>query len=407
MGQIADGLAVALAVSLPWSTSATGILAGLWLIAFVPTLTSAELRNVLSTPAGGLPVLLWALAVIGMLWAFEVPLAERIDGLGPYHKLLTIPLLMAQFQRSKRGHWVLIGFLASCGILLVTSWLLFLLPGLPWRGKGPVGVPVKDYIAQGAEFTACIFLLGGVAAVAWQRHRRWTAIALALLALAFLTNLLFVVSSRTALATIPLLLLLFGLTQLPRKGAVGVLLACAVVGLAWIAAPATRGSLMQVLDEVRQFQPEGAATRAGERLEFWRKSVGFVTDAPLIGHGTGSVLDRFRRTVGAQDGMAALVASNPHNQILAVAIQLGIVGTAVLMAMWIAHLLLFRGPDLVAWIGLMLVAQNLIGSLFNSHLFDFTQGWGYAIGVGVAGGTMLKRLADNKTVGATVMRPAE
>ena len=59
--RVADGLAVALAVSLPWSTSATGILAVLWLLVLVPTLDRAALRRVLTTPAGGLPVLLWAL----------------------------------------------------------------------------------------------------------------------------------------------------------------------------------------------------------------------------------------------------------------------------------------------------------------------------------------------------------
>ena len=34
-----------------------------------------------------------------------------------------------------------------------------------------------------------------------------------------------------------------------------------------------------------------------------------------------------------------------------------------------------RGPGLVEWIGLVVVVQNIVGSLFNSHLFDFTQGW--------------------------------
>jgi hypothetical protein len=35
--------------------------------------------------------------------------------------------------------------------------------------------------------------------------------------------------------------------------------------------------------------------------------------------------------------------------------------------------------------------QNIVGSLFNSHLFDFVQGWVYAVGVGVAGVMALKR----------------
>ena len=34
--------------------------------------------------------------------------------------------------------------------------------------------------------------------------------------------------------------------------------------------------------------------------------------------------------------------------------------------------------------------QNIFGSLFNSHLFDFHEGWMYVLGVGVAGGMVLR-----------------
>jgi hypothetical protein len=95
--------------------------------------------------------------------------------------------------------------------------------------------------------------------------------------------------------------------------------------------------------------------------------------------------------------MAALAAANPHNQTLAVALQLGLTGTAVLFAMWLAHVLLFRGDGFAAWAGLVIVSQNIVGSLFNSHLFDFTQGWGYVIGVGVAGGVIFKGTAASQS----------
>jgi O-antigen ligase len=45
----------------------------------------------------------------------------------------------------------------------------------------------------------------------------------------------------------------------------------------------------------------------------------------------------------------------------------------------------------VAWLGLVVVAQNVVGSLFNSFLFDFTEGWLYVFGVGVAGGRVLRQ----------------
>jgi O-antigen ligase len=54
---------------------------------------------------------------------------------------------------------------------------------------------------------------------------------------------------------------------------------------------------------------------------------------------------------------------------------------------------LFRSGSFAAWVGLVVVIQNIVGSLFNSHLFDFTHGWAYVVGVGIAGGIVLKESA--------------
>jgi hypothetical protein len=63
--------------------------------------------------------------------------------------------------------------------------------------------------------------------------------------------------------------------------------------------------------------------------------------------------------------------------------------------MWYFHLLLFRGDGLANWIGLLVVVQNIFTSLFNSHLFDFHEGWMYVLGVGVAGGMTLRAKQDD------------
>jgi O-antigen ligase len=38
----------------------------------------------------------------------------------------------------------------------------------------------------------------------------------------------------------------------------------------------------------------------------------------------------------------------------------------------------------------MVVLHNIFTSLFNSHLFDFNEGWIYVLGVGIAGSTVLR-----------------
>ena len=389
----ADGLAIALAVSLPWSTSATGIVAALWLVALVPTLDREALLRVLMTPAGGLPVLLWGVALVGMLWA-DVPLAERLDGLGPYHKLLCIPLLIAQFERSERAPWLIAGFLGSCILLLVLSFMLLAFPGLPWPATKAPGVPVKNYAAQAELFTICAFVLAELGRQFWQREERAVTAVAAALAVAFVANILLVATSRTALVVLPVLAVMFGLRCFGRRGIAIGLAAVALAGtFGWLASPFLQMRVGTLYTEVDNYAAVNKRSSAGERLEFWKKSIAFVAEAPLTGHGTGSTTEKFRRAADGQTGAAAVVSANPHNQVLAVAIQLGILGTAILLAMWLAHLLMFRGSGLVAWIGFVIVAQNTIGSLFNSQLFDFTHGWAYVIGVGVCAGAIARHAA--------------
>ena len=53
--RLADWLVVLIAITLPWSTSATAICIVTWLIAALPTLEPASVRRELESAAGGLP----------------------------------------------------------------------------------------------------------------------------------------------------------------------------------------------------------------------------------------------------------------------------------------------------------------------------------------------------------------
>jgi O-antigen ligase len=44
--------------------------------------------------------------------------------------------------------------------------------------------------------------------------------------------------------------------------------------------------------------------------------------------------------------------------------------------------------------------QNIFTSLFNSHLFDFSPGWMYVLGVGIAGG-MMRRTSPREAAPVT------
>ena len=397
----ADALAVAAVVSMPWSTTATGILIALWLAALLPTLDWPMVRRELSTPAGGLPVLFFSLAVVGMLWA-DAPWRERLGGLESFHRFLTLPLLLAQFRRSGNGRWVAIGFLASCTALLVLSYVHTVwrtwIPG-PYPHIFLPGIPLKDHILQSGEFQICAFGVAYAAVEAWRAQQKRLALALAVLACAFLANIVYIATGRTIVVVMPVLLALFGLRLFGWRGVFGVLIAgLLVAAIAWFSSHYLRERVTGIAREISLYETQNINTSSGERLELWKKSLRFIAAAPVFGHGTGSIKEQFRGAVGTS-GPSLIISDNPHQQTLTVAVQVGLLGVVVMYAMWIAHLALFRGGGLIAWCGLLVVVQNIVSSLFNSHLFDFNQGWFYVFGVGVLGGTLLGMRAREPAAG--------
>jgi O-antigen ligase len=383
--QLADWEAVATAVALPWSTSATSILIVIWLITLIPTLNLETIWRELKTPAGALPVLLWLLGAVGMLWA-DVSWPERFAGFGSFHRLLMIPLLLAQFRRSANGRWVLYGFLVSATMLLLASWAL-VLGFISWHTNWAPGVVVHDTIAQSTIFLICSFALIWVVRDFLLERKWWPAVGLFIMAALFLVNLIFVATSRADAMVAPVLIILLGWRWLKWKGAILACIAAAILATgAWMSSPYIRERLQRAVEDGKIYYATGVHNDIGDHIEFLRKSITFLCEAPMIGHGTGTIPELFRQSTIGQTGAAAVPSANPHNQILAIAIQLGLLGAAALLAMWGAHYFLFRATNLTAWIGTAVVVENAVSSMSSSHLFDFVHGWLYVLGVGILGG---------------------
>jgi O-antigen ligase len=400
-----DLLTVLIAILLPWSTTGVVIVAVLWVFALIPTLEARALLRSLSRPVSALPVAFFALALIGTLWS-DASWHERFYAVGPTAKLLMLPLLLYHCERSPRGMWVLIAFLASCTLLMAASWIVLFEPGLSLKPQilnGPYeehrGIFVKNYIDQSQEFALCAVALAYPIITLMRTGRGLPALLLSTLALSFVVNMMFVAVSRTTLVTMPLMLAVFALLHLKWRTSLAIFgIAVVLSALIWTVSPPLQWKTTTFLRDYEISREQDQPTSLALRLEFWRKSLQFVADALIVGHGTGSTRGLFEHAaVNAKGRVGGEVVSNPHNQTLNVAIQWGAIGVAILYAMWWFHLRLFRGEGLVTWIGLMVVVQNIFTSLFNSHLFDFHEGWMYTLGVGVAGGMVarLKKASDS------------
>ena len=390
-----DIFIILIVVSLPWSTSLVAVFAVAAVITMMPFFDAKAFLQSLKQPASVVPIALFGLAAAGMLWS-DAPWGARLYAIGPAAKLLMLPVLFYHFERSSRGLQVFAAFLVSCVLLMIMSWIVAFDPALALKSHAEYGVPIKNYIDQSQEFALCAVVLAFPIVSLLRAGKIVPALLLGAIALGFVVNMAFVVVSRTALVTMPVMLAVFALLHLKWRTNV-ILFGVAIVlaGSAFATSPKLRGTVATFSYDYRLYHDLNLSTSIGLRLEFWQKSLRFISEAPLFGHGTGSTRGLFEQAAAGQTHASAEVVGNPHNQTLNVAIQWGALGILALYGMWLVHLLLFRGDGLVAWIGLMVVVQNFFTSLFNSHIFDFTEGWMYVLGVGIAGGMMFRAVAPD------------
>ena len=390
-----DICAVLVALSLPWSTSLVAIFGAALLITRIPFLDVRSFLQLLKQPICLAPIALFLLACVGTLWS-DASWPTRLHAINPTVKLLMLPVLFYHFQRSERGLWVFVAFLISCSLLAVMSWIVLFHPSLSFRVIDPEpGIFVKSHIQQGQEFTLCAVALAFPIIASLRTKKFEMAALLVAVVLNLLVNMAFVTVSRTALVTMPIMLAVFGLLHLKRRTNLMIFSGLIVLAIAtWAVSPQLQARISSFARDYRIYKEDNQPSSIGSRLEYWEKSLRFFVEAPIIGHGSGSTRGLFEQAATAPAVLVGgQVVSNPHNQTLNVAVQWGVIGIAVLFALWAVHLRLFRGETLASWIGLLVVVQNIFTSLFNSHLFDFHEGWMYVLGVGVAGGMVLRARA--------------
>src|SRR5216683_8226152 len=154
-----DLLAVLIALLLPWSTSGVSIAGVLWIIALIQAIELRAFLRSLMRPVCALPIAFFALALVGTLWS-DASWGARLYAVSPTAKLLMLPLLLYHFERSPRGIWVFVAFLASCTLLMAVSWVVAFEPDLSLKPEAlERGIFVKNYIDQSQEFALCAVAL--------------------------------------------------------------------------------------------------------------------------------------------------------------------------------------------------------------------------------------------------------
>lgn len=372
--------AVALGFSIPISVALDNVLLVLVLIAW---LIGGSYRQIIAllkdNPVATLCLALLGLLALGLLYGDRYP-GDGLHYLRKYSHLLFVSLLMAFFRDEHSRRHGIAGFAAAMVLTLALSYLTAW--GLMPQNAvlhGTPGNPVvfKLHITQNLLMAFATFLFATAA-----RHETASGKRLLLAVLAALAayNVLFMVAGRTGHVALAVLLVYFLFDCLRWRGLVAGLLAGAILATAaFNGSKSFHDRVSTAWTEFSDWQPGRAVTVSdsiGLRLEFSKNSLAIIRDHPVFGVGTGGFPAAYAEKI-KNTGMVATV--NPHNEYLLIAVQVGVLGTGLLLYIFYRQWRLaaeLPGPferDLAH--GLLLTI--IVGCLFNSLLIDHTEGLFY------------------------------
>ena len=366
--------AILLGFSIPISTALDNILLALLAALFVlGGRYRDKLARIRENPVAIAAALLYAMFLVGAFYG-KASAADARLYLGKYIDLLFIGVLLPVFADPVTRRRGLLAIGAAMLVTLTASYLgvIGVLHGRPENSA----LVFKGQITQNLFFAVFAFALLVYSHYQGNRRTRWLMRALALIVVG---NVLFFGQGRTGYMAVILLSLYLFFVLARWRGVLVVALAALVIGAFSAVVPNSLSArIEQAVHEARQWQPSGESTTSiGIRLDFYYHSLKIIEKHPLVGVGTGGFEAAYARA--NKDNNQGPVR-NPSNEYFLVTAQQGLVGLALLIALFVTQ---WRSAPKLGDRGATLVARGLVlamasGCLFNSFLLDHTEGLAFA-----------------------------
>jgi O-antigen ligase len=368
--------AVALGFSIPLFTALDSVLVVLVVAGW---LASGAWRDKWGAVRGNGVVLaalgLFGLLLLGALYGERNP-GDTAVTVRKYLDLLWISVLVWVLRDPVMRVRALHALAISLALVLLASFFIMadIVPESRFlSGTSSYPVVFKGRQTHGPLMAFGAFLYCQLAHAAASPRLRMLWLALAVLAL---INGTLVVQGATGYLVFATLALYLGYLGAGWRGlAGGALIGAALVTALLLTPGPFKERIARIHSEAAQWQPGHLeeTSSVGTRLELYRVSVALARDRPLLGHGTGSFAKAFAEKTGGQ------AARNPHSEYLHTLVQLGIIGLAGLLYLFVTHWRLAPGlAPLEFRLARALVLMMAVGCLFNSWLMDHTEGLLYA-----------------------------
>lgn len=320
----------------------------------------------------------WGWVAIATLWS-PADYGLRFEEVWSWRKLLLFPMAWVLFKEAQLKRVAILTLVVIAGVYMVFSWAGHL--GYVSLDRAPSQL-LENHATQGVVFTSMSLLM--LIMLKTESLPVWIKVLFCLLIAGMVTNIIYVLTGRTAYVAL-LLLAPYGAWLVASR--LKWLSAAIVLGLVALALYNSDTAKSRVAQGLNEFDTTitGEAevyTSMGIRWVYWENTLQMISNNPILGSGSGGFSSDYAELVSDDEGWRATVTDDPHQQYLLIAGEQGLIGLGLFLAV-LGAMLISMGDDRYRLGAIGILLMTALNGMFNGHFGSFVEGRLFWIMMGV------------------------
>lgn len=370
---VLPGVAIAFAAATTPLPTAWGSFALVLLLAafFSQAYKAAVWRRLCSDRVSQSSLILLAALAIGMFYG-KTNLTQAFEFWTKYLKILALPLIIGLAPNKKWRNLSLNLALVGVSLSVIVSYMRYLGIIQPYIDINQAYIGFQNRITFGL-YTSVASYIFAYRAIKSQKINSKTLYIFLFISMTY--NTLAINNGRTGYVIYFSLTALFLFRHIKKSWRMPSLaVAMAVIVAIMLASPISRNRLENTIKNAQTLSSKSQVEDSSTviRWQFLTNSLAIIRKSPIIGHGTGSFETQYSHQIVDTKQVGS---SNPHNDYLLIASQLGVIG--LLAQLFLIFTLYKRAqvltPEKKEW-AYALILAFILYSAFNSTLLNAGEG---------------------------------